>query len=41
MAPIAIVRCFLPEAEVGVIIASIGHDPQASLTDPAYDSGTS
>jgi hypothetical protein len=39
MVPIAIVRCFLPEAEVGVIIASIGHDPQASLTDPAYDSG--
>jgi hypothetical protein len=39
MAPIAIVRCFLPEAEVGVIMASIGHDPQASLTDPAYDSG--
>jgi hypothetical protein len=39
MAPIAIVRCFLPGAEVGVIIASIGHDPQASLTDPAYDSG--
>ncbi|HXO40056.1 MAG TPA: hypothetical protein VN999_01310 [Thermoanaerobaculia bacterium] len=39
MAPIVIVRCFLPEAEVGVIIGSIGHDPQASLTDPAYDSG--
>jgi hypothetical protein len=39
MVPIAIVRCFLPAAEVGVIIASIGHDPQASLTDPAYDSG--
>jgi hypothetical protein len=37
--PIVILRCFLPAAEVGMIIASIGHDPQASLTDPAYDSG--
>src|ERR1700692_2666145 len=39
MAPIAIVRCFLPAAGGGVIMASIGHDPQASLTDPVYDSG--
>lgn len=39
MAPIVILRCFLPSAEVGVIIGSIGHDPQASLTNPAYDSG--
>jgi|HubBroStandDraft_3_1064219.scaffolds.fasta_scaffold09990_2 hypothetical protein len=39
MVPITILRCFLPETEVQVIIASIGHDPQASLTDPAFDSG--
>jgi len=39
MAPAAILRCFLPAAEVAVIAGSIGHDPQASLTDPAYDSG--
>jgi hypothetical protein len=37
--PIAILRCYLPEGEIQVIIASIGHDPQASLTDPAFDSG--
>src|ERR1700730_8671944 len=39
MVPIAILRCFLPETEVRVIIGSIGHDPQATLTDPAYDAG--
>jgi hypothetical protein len=39
MAPIVILRCFLPETEVVTIIGSIGHDPQASLTDPVYDSG--
>jgi hypothetical protein len=39
LAPVVILRCFLPAAEVAAIAGSIGHDPQASLTDPAYDSG--
>jgi hypothetical protein len=37
--PIVVLRCYLPESEIDVVIGSIGHDPQASLTDPAYDSG--
>jgi hypothetical protein len=37
--PVVILRCYLPPQELDVIIGSIGHDPQASLTDPAFDSG--
>ena len=37
--PIVLLRCFLPEAEIDVIIGSIGHDPQSSSTNPLDDSG--
>lgn len=39
MVPVSILRCFLPETEILVIIGSVGHDPQASLAQPAFDSG--
>src|SRR5579863_5836540 len=37
--PIVLLRCFLPELEVEVIIGTIGHDPQSSSTNPLDDSG--
>ena len=37
--PIVLLRCFLPQDEIDIVIASIGRDPQASSTNPADDSG--
>jgi hypothetical protein len=37
--PIVLLRCFLPEEEIDVLVACIGHDPQSSSTDPQFDSG--
>jgi hypothetical protein len=39
LVPIVLLRCFLPEDEIGVIIGTIGHDPQSSSTNPLFDSG--
>jgi hypothetical protein len=39
LVPIVLLRCFLPESEIGVIIGTIGHDPQSSSTNPLFDSG--
>jgi hypothetical protein len=37
--PIVLLRCFLPEAEIDILISSPGHDPQSAVTDPQFESG--
>jgi hypothetical protein len=37
--PIDVMRCFMSLEEIEIVESAIGHDPQTTVTDPAFDSG--
>ncbi len=37
--PLKIMECFMTAGEIATVRSSIGHDPQVTVTDPAFDSG--
>src|SRR5882724_9282190 len=37
--PIEVMRCYMSIAEIDTVESAIGHDPQTTVTDPAFDSG--
>ncbi|HTQ80729.1 MAG TPA: hypothetical protein VMM92_12080 [Thermoanaerobaculia bacterium] len=37
--PLELLHCFMTPAEIDTLRSSIGHDPQTTVTDPAFDSG--
>jgi hypothetical protein len=37
--PVEVLRCYMSIAELETVRSSIGHDPQTTLNDPAFDSG--
>jgi hypothetical protein len=39
MEPLQVLRCFMALAEIDLVRSSIGHDAQATVSDPQFDSG--